>query len=373
MSKSSNMVDLGIKAIGHLKIREVETDTVLVNEWNAVHPENMARMFARALADEPNHSIYRMALGNGGTTISAGNTITYNPPNDGQSPDPAGWQSRLYNETFSEVIDQNSSNYGTGPGDVPADDPTTDSSPYGPGLHSAEETLISLVYVDAWLNAAEPTGQDANDDSDTSTTSQYYFNEFGLYSPGLPPTNTAGSQAVLLLAEDINGDTGLASSTQYSFGIAINGGSVQTITITTPQNGSGVLGGSNFINYSDLLGLLNAQLTPLGVTAEITNLSEGIETNGNLVFNTTATGPNASINLQTTGTPTNWLFNHLLNYQGVQAPVAGLLAGVQNNPANPATERERLLCHVIFSPILKAANRTINIQYTLSISVARSQ
>lgn len=372
MRKSSMVQNFGVKMIGHLKATEVETGTVLANDWNAVHPENMARAFARALANEPNCGIYRMALGNGGTTISAGGTITYNTPNDGQSPDPSGWQSRLYNETYSEVIDQNSPNFGTGPGDVPADDARTDTSPFGPGVNSQEDGLISLVYVDVTLNASEPTGQDQTDGSDPSTDSEYYFDEFGIYTTGLPPTNTVGQQTVNLLNKTVNDNTGLAASHQYAFAISINGGIAQTVTITTPATGSGILGGSNFVNYADLIGLLNTALNPLGANASITDLSNNIETNGNLIISTIATGPNATIAIQTTSLPTNWLFNELIGYESLATPVAGVLAGVQNDLANPSAERERLLAHVIFSPILKAANRTINIQYTLSIAVART-
>ena len=55
------------------------------------------------------------------------------------------------------------------------------------------------------------------------------------------------------------------------------------------------------------------------------------------------------------------------------APVNGVDAGVQNDPVNPGTEAERLLTHVIFSPIQKTADRTLSITYTLTVAVARSQ
>ena len=56
----------------------------------------------------------------------------------------------------------------------------------------------------------------------------------------------------------------------------------------------------------------------------------------------------------------------------ILAPVDGADAGVQNNPVFPQLERERLLTHIIFSPVTKTANRTIAITYTLTVSVARS-
>lgn len=363
---------VGVKMIGHLKMSYADTKEVVVDQYNAIHPENMARVFARALANEPNYSIYRMALGNGGTTISAGNTITYNTPNDGQSPDPAGWQSRLYNETYTEVIDESSALFGTGTGTVPSNDPTTDDTIAGPGVHSLENGIVSTVYIDVMLNASEPTGQPATDSTDTSTDSLYTFDEFGIYTTGRPVSNTVGSQTVNLSNVTVDSDTGLAASAQYVFGISINGGLVQMITITTPDTGSGVLGDATFVNYSDLLILLNASLAPLGATASATDLSNSINTNGNLVISTVATGPSATIALSTTGQPTNWLFQELIGYISVAPAVPGVLAGVQNNAADPTTERERLLAHVIFSPIAKSADRTIQIEYTLTIAIART-
>ena len=52
--------------------------------------------------------------------------------------------------------------------------------------------------------------------------------------------------------------------------------------------------------------------------------------------------------------------------------VRGEAAGVQNDPVTYANERERLLTHIIFSPVLKSANRTLTITYTLTVSVART-
>jgi hypothetical protein len=48
-------------------------------------------------------------------------------------------------------------------------------------------------------------------------------------------------------------------------------------------------------------------------------------------------------------------------------------AGVQNDPITPTNERERLLTHLTFSPIMKAADIAIQVIYTLTVSVKPSQ
>jgi hypothetical protein len=66
----------------------------------------------------------------------------------------------------------------------------------------------------------------------------------------------------------------------------------------------------------------------------------------------------------------------ILITQSAALPVGGgspgTAQGVQNNTLSPQTERERLLTHIIFSPVIKTKNRTITITYTLTIAVART-
>ena len=376
MKPIPNSAPMTATVVGHVHITD-DLGNVLLDEHNAVHPQNLARVFARALSHEPNYNIYRVALGNGGTTISAGNTINYKVPNDGQMPDTAGWQSRLYNETFSQVIDDKSPLLGTGLGTSPADNPVSVPDISGPGVRSTEQGLVSLVTVDVTLNANEPTSQLPTDGGTApgSISNEFYFDELGLFTPGLSYKNTAGSQAILLSNKDINANTGLATSAQYSFSVAINGGSAHTVTITTPAVGSGISGGSTFVTYGDILPLLNNVLNPLGASASISDINNNIDTGGNLIITSTATGPNSSLVItdDSATVSINWLPNHLLGYVSLDTPVVGQLAGVQDNAAQPSTVRERLLTHIIFSPILKAANRTIRIVYTLTIAVARTQ
>ena len=93
-----------ISVDGHARIVD-DLGNVLLDKHNAVHPQNLARVFARSLSDENNYFINRIAFGNGGTIVDAAYTITYRTPNDGQSPDTATWDSRIYYETFSKIID----------------------------------------------------------------------------------------------------------------------------------------------------------------------------------------------------------------------------------------------------------------------------
>jgi hypothetical protein len=362
------------KIIGHVHITD-DLGNVLLDEQNAVHPQNLARVFARALANEPNAQIYRVALGNGGTTVSVGNTITYKTANDGQLPDPSGWQSRLYNETYSEVIDEQSGKLGQGDGASPSNDPIAVPNISGPGVRSSEQGLVSLVTIDLTLNALEPSSQEATDnDPQTGTESQFMFDELGLFTSGRQHINTQGKQVVNISNKEKGSNTGLAASSQYTFSISVNGGAAQPVTFTTPAVGSGGTVGSKFVTYGDIIPLINSQLATLGATATVTDKANNIYAGGNLIITSTATGPNSAITIsQPSQLPTNWLFNKLIGFTSISAPVSGELAGVQNNAADATTVRERLLTHIIFSPILKAANRTIRVVYTLTISVARSQ
>lgn len=93
---------------GHLKMTEYDDQdallagngTIVMNRRNAVDRENAALMFARALADQPFHTIYYMAFGNGGATVDPLGNVVLNPPvvNGGISAD-------LYNPLFNVVVD----------------------------------------------------------------------------------------------------------------------------------------------------------------------------------------------------------------------------------------------------------------------------
>jgi hypothetical protein len=364
--------ELPVKVIGHCLIQD-DLGNTLVDKCNAIHPQNMARVIARALAREPNYFINRIAFGRGGTITDAAYQITYKTPNDGIPPDIAGWKSRLYDETYTEYVDESSITISTGLGALPSDDPiTSNNNPSGPGVVSTELGLLSQVVVTCVLNSNEPSSQyntdivgDPSANITEYTESPFTFDEIGLFTGGAPITATQGYQLANVSSRKSSDITGLANDTDYSFSIIVDG-ITQNINIHTPVTGSG---SSGEIKYSDLVVLINNELT--GATAVI---DDGINiTYGYLKFVSNTIGINSSISIvEPPVPPADWLFDNFNSFVGLEPAVQGQDAGVDNDPNHPELESERLLAHLVFSPVLKTFNRSIIIKYTLTISVARS-
>lgn len=393
--------NLPLDVKGHVNIKD-DLGNVLVDKDNAVHPQNMARAISRALANEDNYWIHRIAFGNGGTLTDAAFTITYRTPNDGQPPDVRTWDSRLYNETYSEIIDDSNVNLGTDPGSAgpnvgtrpggggdPTGDPASTEHVSGPGTRSNELGLTSEVVVTAVLNPSEPSGQFLSDNQAPSEDSEssFTFDELGLYTTGAPGSNSNGSQDIDVGNKTSEDDTGLLANTQYEFSINVDGGGVQQITFTTPAGGGSGAGGE--ILYGDLCEAINtddptwliSQPLPGGATISITDNTTsfpsitGAQTFGLLRFTSSTTGSSSTISVTNTSATGISLVDNINPPAGgtIQSANNGQAAGVQNDPVNSTTERERLLTHLIFSPVLKSANRTLTITYTLTVSVARTQ
>jgi hypothetical protein len=351
-----------------ISISDTKTGEVIRETKNAVHPQNMARVIARALANEDNHHIYRMAFGNGGTRVDASELITYYPPHDGQAPDPNTYNSTMYNQTYYEVIDDQSPLISTGPGAVPANDPP--SVPYisGPGCRSIESGLISKVVCECVLNSSEPTSEYLTDVLGTPgyPESSFTFDEISLYSTGAPQLATAGYQDVDVGVKYSTSETGLLPSTEYTLSIAVDGGTTVPIAFNTPAVGAGVGG---VITYADVISTINGILSAYGAFASI---SDGaVITYGYLRFSSMTSGAASSIVVTDTGVRP--LMSNLGGFVQIVQPVAGKNSGVQNAPSDPSTEVERMLTHAVFAPIVKTANRSFTIRYVLTISVARSR
>lgn len=397
---------------GHLYIED-DLGNVLVDKDNAIHPQNMARVISRALANENNYFIKRIAFGNGGTDVDAALNISFNPPNDGQTPDTRTWDSRLYNETYSEIVDDSDVLIGSGPGANPAGDPPTIEHVSGPGTFSKEQGILSQVIVRATLNKDEPSGQLSSGTSPESTNfdSSFTFDEIGLFTVGKSQQATAGYQDVRvgvpadITSESDTGITGGSPQLSYGFEITVDGGTPVTITFTPPTGGSGngtdaPLGA---VTFGDLCEAINtgdvawnpawgsSNPLPGNSNVSITDFSgnypsiAGDQTFGFLRFTSGGTpGASSSIVLEPLGTnnvaPPGVvdLFAAGLNPPGFVnygtdiTTVDGEDAGVQNDPVNSVDEAERLLTHVIFAPVLKSSDRALNIIYTLTVAVART-
>jgi len=384
---------MNVQVIGHVKITDADTNEVLLDKKNAIHPQNMARIIARALAREENGYIHRIAFGNGGTVTDPTGNIIFNPTNDGRN---GSWESRLYNETYSEIVDELSGDFGsdpgsaepgnirTGGGSVPEDDPE------GGGVTSVEVGTKSNVVISMFINKNEPTGQfnTINDfgvsiDSDERT---FVFDELGLYSPGKQATETSGHSSLNVGNKTSEQNTLLDVNTDYSLRINVNGTIYNTV-IHTPGGGSGTGG---LLTYGDLCEGINSgdwitsgdDITTV-VMVFITDHSGGTypsiankESYGLLTFESLTSGVTSTVDLTCDVSGGTSLFATLTNglcednINVAQAPGSG--AGVLNDPITPTEERERLLTHMVFPPITKTADKALNIVYTLTVSVSRT-
>jgi hypothetical protein len=393
-TKTAFNVDIATRVI----IRDSKTKEVLVDKSNAIHNSNMARALARGLAKEPNGFIYRMAFGNGGTFTDAAGNIVIRPPNDGNNGD--GWESRLYNETYSEVVDDGeyvdcslvpNPLLGTNPisgGSVPSDDPSDVT-----GVVSQEVGTKSNVIITVFLNENEPTGQLSNSSisSPTGEERQFYFDEIGLYTFGKPPQATNGRSSVNVGNKTSTDELTVPPSLvlNISANVGMLDGSVELFEseITIPAGGTGPGGQITFGDFCEGFNsgawITNGDPINSVLYAFITDRSGGEypsiigkESFGFLTFENKTTGSTSSVELICNDLIASNFFNVLTS--GICGNVNvnqinGEDAGVQNDPTAPCNERERLLTHLIFNPILKAADRAIDIEYTLTISVQPSQ
>ena len=153
----------GIHVEGHIKISDPESGEVFVNKRNAIHYENMSIALAQSLSNSTEGGfVYGMAFGNGGTAIDPTGIITYLTPNS------SGTNASLYNQTYSKVVDPNSSTNA---------DPTRNFTE----IRHTTGTNYTDIFVTCLLDYGEPASQSAFDTTN-STNSVYTFDELGLTS-----------------------------------------------------------------------------------------------------------------------------------------------------------------------------------------------
>ena len=154
----------GIHIEGHIKIYNPESGEIFINKRNAIHYENISIALANSLADTGNGFVYEMAFGNGGTAIDPTGIITYLTPNS------SGSNASLYNQTYSKVVNQNSSN-------------NLDPSRNYIEVRHVTGTNYSDLFVTCLLDYGDGnnSGQLAFDNA-TTTNGTFVFDELGLKS-----------------------------------------------------------------------------------------------------------------------------------------------------------------------------------------------
>jgi hypothetical protein len=162
----------GIHIEGHIKIWDPVSQEIYINKRNAIHYENISVALAESMANSGQGFIYNMAFGNGGTAIDPTGIITYLTPNT------AGTNASLYNQTYSKVVNNNSST-------------NTDPSRNFIETRHVTGTNYTDIFVTCLLDYGEPSGQSAYDTTNNNE-STYVFDELGLQS-----LNSDGSSLLL--------------------------------------------------------------------------------------------------------------------------------------------------------------------------------
>lgn len=376
--------NMQVSMVGHVLIKDETNNKILVDKYNAIHPQNMSRILARALSNESNSYIRRIAFGNGGTFKDVGDNLIFNPPNDGEV---SGWESRLYNETYSEVVDETDANFGvdegsSGPNVVRpggGSDPLSD--PSGGGVVSQEAGLKSNVIVTVFLNEGEPSGQDLSIIT-PSGNDIFTFDELGLYSPGKPAVSSPGFASINVGDKNSEDISPIPVNSTLNIDLIVDGSSYSAV-LTVPVSGTGP---SGEITYGDICeGINTGSWITSGddisdyVYVFINDISGGTYSSiigrnsfGLFTFQSKTVGSTSSVELGCDINDADDFSNVMTS--GVCAncnvsQISGEDAGVANDPLNPENERERLLTHLIFTPIPKAQDVAISIVYTLTVSV----
>jgi hypothetical protein len=152
----------GVHIEGHIKIHNPETGEVFINNRKAIHYEIISIALAQSLANSGQGFIYEMAFGNGGTAVDPTGIITYLTANS------TGSNASLYNQTYSKVVDDRSSN-------------NTDPTRNFIETRHVTGTNYTDVFITCLLDYGEPSGQQAFDNANDSESS-YIFDELGLKS-----------------------------------------------------------------------------------------------------------------------------------------------------------------------------------------------
>lgn len=176
---SQIMIPLQIE--GFLKIYDPNNGETFVDKKNAIHYENISVAIAQTLTNRGLGTIYKMAFGNGGSSVDETGIITYLPPNT------TGQNAALYNETYAKVVDDTN---------IINTNPTRNKMTIS---HTAGKVYTDII-IQCLLDYGEPPGQAAFDNS-TQTESAYVFDELGLLAYN--GTDNSGQELTKLITHVI--------------------------------------------------------------------------------------------------------------------------------------------------------------------------
>lgn len=161
-----------IKVEGFVKIYDIETGEVFVDDHNDVHLENLSEAIALSLGDYPNGFIEEMHFGSGASTVSLTGTIVYgdnqaNPQTGSPNREADIYGSTSTYPTYYKVVNDRSSRFTGNPNNTNIR-----------VQHTAGTQYTDLI-VNCVLEYGEPSAQSAFDDS-TTLKADYIFDEIGL-------------------------------------------------------------------------------------------------------------------------------------------------------------------------------------------------
>lgn len=145
---------------GFVKITDYNSGELILEKKNAIHFENMSYAIASCLASRGTGEIFKMAFGNGGSTVDETGVITYLPPNA------TGQNAGLYNQTFAKIVDDTN---------VMNVDPVRNKM----AISHISGKVYTDIQIQCLLDYGEPSGQAAFDNG-TQMESAYTFDEIGI-------------------------------------------------------------------------------------------------------------------------------------------------------------------------------------------------
>lgn len=361
-----------VTILGHCVISD-DLGNIVLDKKNAIHSQNMSRVLARALSNEKNYFIDRIAFGNGGTFVDVTQTSYLNSANDGLYPDLSGYKSRLYNQTYFEYIDENSDKIGTGPTASAQDDPDTfENELSGPGVVSQElydeitGRWYSRVSILCVLNKNEPVGQyvtDVNGNVDPAN-SAFEFDEIALFSSGVESDiPTSGYQSITFGTANAYVQTGLKLNKTYDLTLIVDDVETTYQIVTTPEYET-----DTGISYKYLMQLINDSVKNCTVFMNTGSSTRGM-LYSDMVFKSDTVGTKSTIIIKNDYTNDSWIFSNITLPPIINDAVNGLDTGVQNNANSPTNELSRMLTHLIFEPIRKPMNRAYVVRYDLNLKI----